>query len=235
MADRYVASEATIPSGVKQISFTFDDVPESTFLHAQPILEKYQFRGTFYLSLCFLELDGVKAPLYSRDNIIACMSSGHELGCHTYRHIHFYQTSNSGVIENSIRANQEKLKAQGIQEDFENFSYPYGEQTRRSKKIAAKFFKTCRGIDHGINRDTVDLHNLKAVRLYERQHSIDEILSILEDFDKSGGWLIFYTHDVQPNFSEYGCSPGYFERVVRQCKGLNIAVKTVRDGAKSLR
>ncbi|HLU84342.1 MAG TPA: hypothetical protein VKZ45_02620, partial [Vicingaceae bacterium] len=79
-----------------------------------------------------------------------------------------------------------------------------------------------------------DLHNLKAVKLYENLYSIDKLFSILEDLDKSGGWLIFYTHDVKPDFSQYGCSPEYFERVVQKCKDLNIDIKTIRDGVENL-
>lgn len=234
IADRYIVNLATISSNVKQISFTFDDVPESAFLHAQPILDKYQFKATFYLALSFLDSDSENENFYSKANLISCHSNGHELGCHTYSHIHFYESLSSSFIESNIHINQKKLNEQGINESFENFSYPYGEQTKKSKKIVSKVFKTCRGIDHGINRKRVDLHNLKAVKLYENLYSIDKLFSILEDLDKSGGWLIFYTHDVKPDFSPYGCSPEYFERVVQKCKDLNIDIKTIRDGVENL-
>jgi len=235
LADRYVVSSAFISSNVKQISFTFDDVPNSAFLNAQPILDKHKFKATFYLALSFLDLDDQNENLYSKEHITKCLSNGHELGCHTYNHIHFYQNSNLNFVENNIRTNRDKLNELGIQETFQNFSYPYGEQTKKSKKIVSKIFKTGRGIDHGVNRNKVDLHNLKAVKLYEYLHTIDEIYSILEDFDKFGGWLIFYTHDVQTDFSKYGCSPEYFEKIVQKCKNLNIDIKTIRGGIKNLR
>jgi len=235
LADFYVVRFATASSNVKQISFTFDDVPKSAFLNAQPVLDKHQFKGTFYLALSFLDIDDQNENLYNQDNITSCINNGHELGCHTYNHIHFYQNSSSRFVENNIRINQEKLNELGIQETFDNFSYPYGEQTKKSKKIISEKFKTSRGIDHGINRNKVDLHNLKAVKLYEGLHSIDRIFSILEDLDKSGGWLIFYTHDVQSNYSKYGCSPEYFEKVVQKCKELDIDIRTIKDGVNNLR
>lgn len=235
LTDLYVVSSTSISSNVKQISFTFDDVPNSAFLNAQPVLDNFQFKGTFYLALSFLDSDTQNENLYNKDHITSCISNGHELGCHTYNHIHFYQNSNSNFIENNLRINQKKLNELGIQDTFENFSYPFGEQTKKSKKIVSEKFKTGRGIDHGINKGKVDLHNLKAVRLYEGLHSIERIFSILEDFDNTGGWLIFYTHDVQSDYSKYGCSPEYFEKVVLKCKELDIDIKTIKDGLDNLR
>ena len=234
LAEQYVVKSITISSKVKQVSFTFDDVSESAFRNAQRTLDKLQFKGTFYISLSFLDSDNENDNLYSKEHLISCLSNGHELACHTYNHIHFYKNSNVKFIHNNIRINQEKLNALGIKESFENFSYPYGEQTKISKKIVSKIFKTCRGIEHGINHNKVDLHNLKAIKLYEDFHSIDEIFSILEDFHKSGGWLIFYTHDVKSNFSKYGCSPEYFETIVQKCKDLNISITTIKDGVENL-
>jgi peptidoglycan/xylan/chitin deacetylase (PgdA/CDA1 family) len=235
LADRYVVSSASIPSNVKQISFTFDDVPNSAFLNAQPILDQHELKATFYLALSFLDLDDQNENLYSKDDITKCFSNGHELGCHTYSHIHFYQNSNSNFVERNIQTNQEKLNELGIQETFQNFSYPYGEQTKKSKKVVSGKFNTARSIDHGINRGKVDLHNLKAVKLYEGLHATERIFTILEDLDKTGGWLIFYTHDVQSNYSKYGCSPEYFERIVQKCKEFDIDVKTIKDGLNNLR
>ena len=233
-ADHYVAHSARVPSSVKQVSFTFDDVPSSAFDLAQPILDAQQYKGTFYLSLSFLEADEENEDLFNSEQLAGCIANGHEVACHTYHHIHFYQHSDPQFIENNIRRNQEKLHSLGIQRSFENFSYPFGEQTKKAKRIVSKKFRTARSIEHGINRDRIDLHNLKSVRLYEQLHSLDTIFSILEDVNRSGGWLIFYTHDVQSDFSKYGCSPEYFEKVVHKCKDLGVYVKTVAAGVESL-
>jgi len=229
MADKYIRNSTKIPSNAKVISFTFDDVPESAFNNAQAILDKNQLQATFYIVLSFLD-----SNLYNRQQLSSCISNGHELGCHTYGHIHFYQVSNTSIIKSEIRKNQTELNKIGIEESFVNFSYPFGEQTIKAKKIVANHFETCRGTNYGINKGKIDMDNLKAVKLYEKLHSLDTIFSILEEFNKSGGWLIFYTHDVQTDFSQYGCSPEYFEKIILRCKDLNIDIQTVRDAAKKL-
>jgi hypothetical protein len=77
-------------------------------------------------------------------------------------------------------------------------------------------FKSGRSIYKGINNNKVDLNCLKSVRIYE---SIvpDEIIAMIELAIRLNGWIIFYTHDVEQNPSKEGCSPGYFEAVVRYC------------------
>jgi hypothetical protein len=32
---------------------------------------------------------------------------------------------------------------------------------------------------------------------------------------EAGGWLIFSTHDIDPNPTRYGCTPAFFEKVVK--------------------
>mgnify|MGYP006961823482 CR=1 FL=1 len=43
---------------------------------------------------------------------------------------------------------------------------------------------------------------------------LNTIEYLLAETIRLGGWLIFYTHDVSPRPSKYGCIPDYFERVV---------------------
>lgn len=224
-----------IPPAVKQVSFTFDDVPESAFLNAQPVLERYGYRGTFYVALSFLDTDKTNINLYHKNHLSACLNNGHELGCHTYSHNRTYQNSKADFLTNDIHKNTVKLNETGIKYKFQNFSYPFGEQTIKMRKIAAKHFESSRGTDHGINKGRIDLNNLKAVKLYQKEQPLDKICSMLDELNTLGGWLIFYTHDVQTNFSKFGCSPDYFERIVQKCNDLNLKVNTIKAGVEELK
>ncbi len=234
IADKSFINNVLIPADMKLISFTFDDAPKSAFTNAQKILDKYHLKATYYVALSFLDSISENENLYSREHLISCDSHGHELGCHTYGHVHFYQISDVHIIEKEILKNNEKLNEIGINKVLKNFSYPFGEQTKKAKKVVTKHFDSCRGIDHGINIDQIDINNLKTIRLYEKLHSLDKIFSILEKFSHTGGWLIFYTHDVETNYSKYGCSPEYFENVVSKCIELDIDVKTVKSVVEAL-
>ena len=52
-------------------------------------------------------------------------------------------------------------------------------------------------------------------------------VALLDDLQRHGGWLIFYTHDVRANPSSIGCSPGHFARVVELVRRRGISVEPV--------
>jgi peptidoglycan/xylan/chitin deacetylase (PgdA/CDA1 family) len=212
----------------KIVSFTFDDVPESTFENAVPVLNKYKLNGTFYVALSLME--GISGKdLFRVENLRKCIEDGHELACHSYNHIHFFETKNSGLIREDLKKNKDCLKGLSLNTTFENFSYPYGEQTITSKKVVSGIYKSSRGTDHGINTGKVDLNNLRAVKLYEKRTTKENLDNLLKQFDRTGGWLVFYTHDVQKNFTAGGCSEKYLEHVVKKCMELGFEVKSVKQ------
>ncbi|UXX81222.1 polysaccharide deacetylase family protein [Reichenbachiella carrageenanivorans] len=234
IADVSLRQMVEIPSLPMAVSFTFDDVPKSGFVNAQKVLDEHQIKGTYYLALSFLEGRSENSDLYNIADLQHCVDQGHELACHTYSHIHLFETKENKVIEQDIAMNKQVLEALPFDCEFLNFSYPYGEQTWQAKKVMSKHFLTCRGIDPGINSGQVDTYNLKAIRLYENFNPLETIFSWLEAHQKNGGWLIFYTHDVQDDYSKHGCSPAYFETVVKKCIELKLITKTVAEVAKTL-
>jgi peptidoglycan/xylan/chitin deacetylase (PgdA/CDA1 family) len=225
----FYKSIVKIKRGEKIVSFTFDDVPESTFINTLPILNKYNIKGTYYVALSLMAKTNERTGLYYEEDLHKCLDSGHELGCHSYGHIHFYKTHNSASILNDLKLNQVTLKKISKETAFENFSYPFGEQTISAKKIASKLYSSCRGTDHGINVGRVDLNSLKTIKLYERKTSLSEIDKTLKSINKSGGWLIFYTHDVTDKFSPAGCSPLYLETVIKKCIDLGFEIKNIKE------
>ena len=86
--------------------------------------------------------------------------------------------------------------------------------TLAAKRVVGTEMMSCRGNYSGWNGPLVDLNLLKANPLYghlDRSKTVEKL--ILEN-EKEKGWLIFYTHDVRPNPSVYGCTPALLESVV---------------------
>lgn len=225
----FYRSPIKIKGNSKIVSFTFDDVPKSTFNNAIPILDKYSIKGTFYVALSLMERENKRNGLFTEEDVHKCINSGHELGCHSYSHIHFCNINNGEYIKNDLTCNLTALQILSPGRSFKNFSYPFGEQTITGKRIVSNLYTSCRGTDYGMNLGKTDLNNLKAIKLYESKNSPEEIYSILNGFSQSGGWLIFYTHDVQENFSSSGCSPQYLESVIRKCIDLGIEIKSIEQ------
>lgn len=220
-----------VPTNYKTVSFTFDDAPKSAFTLVQNILNAHQIKGTYYVSLSFLDTFSENKNLYDKEDLLSCRLNGHELACHTFGHVHFNKIKDQSTVETEILKNTQALKKVGIDATLQNFAYPYGEQTLIAKKIVSQYFNTCRGINQGINSGMIDANNLKAIKLYEQVYSLDKIYAILEELAKNGGWLIFYTHDVQPDYSKFGCSVEYLEKVINKCVELGVMIKPVNEVA----
>lgn len=77
------------------IVFTFDDGGKSFYNIVAPILEKYGFRGIFFVTTQYI---GTKTFL-SKDEIIKLHQRGHIIGSHAHTHEHMYSLSNEEVVK----------------------------------------------------------------------------------------------------------------------------------------
>jgi len=109
-----------------------------------------------------------------------------------------------------------------------NLSFPYGHVTLAAKRVLQRDYDTCRSTEPGINVDPIDLSLLRANPLYSRLE-IASVKQLIEENVRSQGWLILYTHDLALNPSAYGCTPQYFEAVLRFALASGAEIRTVRD------
>lgn len=114
----YLTSEASLPS--KPIMISFDDTRLAQYTIAAPILEKYGFKGVFFImTVCVNKLN------YMSSMMIAELSKrGHGIGVHTYDH-----PLVSDIKKD--RWNQELKEPKTflekvIHNDVHYFAYPYG-------------------------------------------------------------------------------------------------------------
>ena len=220
------------------ISFTFDDFPRSALTTGGAILNRYGLAGTYYTALSLAGTDGPSGPLYQLHDLKTVLADGHELGCHTFAHCHSWDTSSEHFL-GSILENQAALTKLIPEAEFQSFSYPMAEPRPGTKRRMAKHFLACRGGGQAINIGTADLNQLSAFFLEKSRDSIQVVKDLIEDNRERRGWLIFATHDVGPNPSPYGCTPEFFEEVVRTCinSGAEIlpvvkALETARQAVK---
>jgi peptidoglycan/xylan/chitin deacetylase (PgdA/CDA1 family) len=233
-AQRSFRKVVGIPSDRRMVSFTFDDAPESAFRYAGGELERLGARATFYVALSLLERGMDYGESYGPGDLENCIARGHELGCHTFSHVRFHRTRDLNFISEDLHRNQEMLKELGIQKELQHFSYPYGEQTIRARKIVTRRYLTARGIKPGINRGRTDLFNLKAVKLYEGEYSLDTVFGYMDSLARNGGWLIFYTHDIRDGHSAFGCSERYFSAVLQKCAELDLEIRSVGEAVTGI-
>ena len=76
-------------------------------------------------------------------------------------------------------------------------------------------------------RVSVDLAHLRAQELYDVSSDPESIGALIDEAEKTRGWLIFYTHDVRQRPSDIGCSPAYFRTIVDLVRRRGIRVETI--------
>jgi peptidoglycan/xylan/chitin deacetylase (PgdA/CDA1 family) len=207
------------------VAFTFDDFPFSAAENAAPVLEDNDMAGTFYFA------DGL-AGRHENGQLIAgpevamvLGARGHEIGGHTRSHLDV-QATDIHRLRADILANGAAIATLTGQYPA-SFAYPFGIVSLRSKQVLMHHYAGLRGIMPGINRGWTDLAHLHAHELYDATSSLACINALLDDLERHGGWLIFYTHDVRADPSSIGCSPGYFARVAALVRRRGILVEPV--------
>lgn len=137
----------------KSVVLTFDDVTVNQLKYAVPLLEKYQFKATFFVPFKYLggvdawNADGAE-PLMSIDQLQglpACI----ELGYHSYEHRHFADLSDLEIKEDFERSRQ--IISTQLLDVFPVMAYPYGNFPKKEPQRTA-FFELMRrnGMKYGL-------------------------------------------------------------------------------------
>lgn len=209
------------------VSFTFDDFPRTAFSVGGAILEQFGARGTYYAAPGLMNTSNELGEQFRQRDLDALLDKGHELASHTFGH-----SSARSLSCHAFRADVEKgkralKKITGAEAG--NFAYPFGHVTLRTKFAVSPTLASARSIFPGFNGPAVDLNLLRANSLYggiERAAQAEDL--ILEN-QRVGSWLIFYTHDVRPDPSPYGCTPALLEAAVSCAVLACCRVMTVRE------
>src|SRR5579872_7001445 len=194
------------------VSFTFDDFPRTACSVGAPILERYGARGTYYVAAGLAESCNELGEQFRPQDLRLLLDKGHELGSQTFGHLSGRSVSPSLFCEDVKKgvAVIEQMTGANIW----NFAYPYGHATLGTKAVVGNLVFSCRSNFPGLNGPVIDLNLLRANRLYGDLAGNEHVDQLVEENARRRTWLIFYTHDVRPNASPYGCTPALFEAAV---------------------
>ena len=208
------------------LSVAFDDFPKTAWEAGGPLLRELGVKGTYYVSgsLCGTRHDSLQA--YDVDDLEAACEAGHEIGCHTYGHLH---AASHAVEEylSSIDRNAAFLAERLPGWRAGSFAYPYGSAPSRFRRALASRFGACRSTMAGVNHGYVDLSLLRAVGLERCRGNRLDVPRLIEVTARERAWLIIYTHDVCEHHSDYGCSPAELERTIRMAVAAGLDVQPV--------
>lgn len=223
-----------IPTQKPIVSFTFDDVPDTALRVGATILEGHGARGTFYISG---GLEGRVEPDRTLIDAAGCSelaARGHEIGCHTFNHRHLRHVDRASLAAD-LASNARYLNAIDPRPGRRNFAYPYNSGCLGKRPMLAHAYRTCRAGGEAINRGPTDPTFLKAVEIRQPERHVAGLKRWIDTLATDPGWLIFFTHDISPTPTPYGCTPAAFERLVthaveRGCEILTVDAALDRMG-----
>lgn len=202
------------------VTFSFDDVPESACTGAD-ILEAHGVRGTFYAAGGLAGQAHHGQPMMDVDDYRQLARRGHEIGHHTFSHRR--PTDLGSGYARDLEENDAFLAA--VSRRVRNFAFPFGLSAPLAQRETRRF-RSARSAQVGINRGNADLDYLRAVDI-RGDSSADEMLRWIDAAVMARGWLIFLTHDVQPEPTDFGCHPQLLDRMIRHALESGAEVLTV--------
>src|SRR5216683_2724894 len=218
--------DVLIPCDRPLISFSFDDFPRTALTVGGSILQDAGVRGTYYAAPGLINTLNDLGPQFRREDLLDLLAAGHELASHTYSHASARTTRLANYVHEVEKGYQTLAGTLGLNASRQ-FAYPYGEVTLRVKRTVGPKMQSCRGICPGLNGLHVDLNLLRANRLYGNSDQFAPAKALIDENSRHKSWLIFYTHDVRPNQSSYGCTPALLEQVVRTAVESGARIATV--------
>lgn len=215
------------------VSFTFDDFPRSALTTAGAILKNHRAHGTYYTALGLMGISNHEGEHFHEQDLRDLLRDGHELGSHTYSHISALKTPIEQFRGDAVRGETELAGPRGNSAPG-NFAYPFGDVSFASKPALGAKMRSCRGIRGGINAPTADLNLLKANSIYSKTFDLQSIQQLIGENQRQRGWLIFYTHDVRDNPSDFGCTPAEFESAVQTAAQSGAKILTIAQALDAI-
>ena len=194
------------PEGIKMgLTLTFDDARHTQVDKGIPILDKYNVKGTFYVS--------PENMVERMDKWRQAVANGHEVGNHTLLHpcTGNYTWTTGRELENyTLEMMKKDIEAaeviirDSLGVEAVSFAYPCGQtfvgqgvNTQSYVPLVASMFKTGRSwMDEGPNDPLVcDMAQLMGMELDGK--SFRDIKKLIESSKSTGKWLILVGHEIE--------------------------------------
>jgi peptidoglycan/xylan/chitin deacetylase (PgdA/CDA1 family) len=241
LVSRYVSPQwLEIPIGFRALSITFDDFPASAARAGAEALADFEGKATFYAASGMLAHSDTGAPsaaehaMASFADVRRLHALGHEIACHTREHLDCARAADETIVA-SIGANRAALAPTIGNTPLTSFAFPYGQLRPSNKTQLARHFDSLRTIYPGVHQTRVDLHQLRANKLYSRGPWLQHALRLLNKVSTQGGWLVLYTHDVHNAPSDFGVSPTDLRAFLEAAERHRMPSRTVASVTSALR
>lgn len=229
----YIATKRVRPRNARPlVSITFDDVPDSAFIHGARVLEEHGARGTFYIAGGLCGTIDANRRLISAADCVQLHRRGHEIGCHTFTHP-VVQWLDAETFNTELDRNRDFFARLAPDLVLENFCYPYGITSLARKFQAQTRFDSCRSAKAGVNAGMIDLGMVHGTPI-DHTTSAQTIIDALDETVRRNGWLVLFTHDVSPEPTWIGCTPQFLAAAIDAARERGCEIVTMRDALRRI-
>ncbi len=199
-------------------SLTFDDGLRSQYIHAKPLLDKYGYKGTFFLITGSLEKDSTQMPAWRTGwwyQFVNLAQAGHEMASHTVNHpqlnnLEAGKENDPASLTYQYTESQKTLKQYFPQTNAFSFAYPFGNCPQHVHDLAGKYYFASREIGSGLNASNPKDYNAISATTFQfpigkpRNASSDSVQvneflrNVADNALKNKGWAVWLAHDVLP-------------------------------------
>lgn len=209
------------------ISLTFDDGWESTYRNGLPLLDRYGFKGTFYLNPSSVDTRN----FMSVAQLKSLQRDGHELASHGYDHIDM-TTVNSKRLASEIQGAYDYLR-QTFGRASQDFAVPYGNTDAEVQTQARAYYRSLRLTTDGINtKQNFDPYQLRVLYVSDTTPT-QHIQDAINQARQYNGWLVIVYHQIahtKTNDGKEGAnvSPASFAQQLQLIHQSRLSVLTVQ-------
>ncbi|WP_029417929.1 polysaccharide deacetylase family protein [Brevundimonas bacteroides] len=207
-------------------SLSFDDIPETAWTEAGPILAEHGVKATYYVCGGLESGENLGLPQFTTAHLQALFEAGHEVGCHTFSHLSALRAT-PGAYAADLDRNAYWVAERLDGHVMTTFAWPYGDVSLTAKAVAAERFKLARGVRDGVNAGRADRAAAQAIGLESRRLPGYDLEALMAETARRRGWLIAYGHDVMDGPTPYGCTPEDLDRVIRLAKAAGLDILPV--------
>lgn len=175
------------PDGKKAaVSISFDDNLVSQLDIAMPEMEKYEFKGTFFIVAQWLDDFAVWDGLAKRWRGAA--QRGHEIGSHSYSH-HYLTWLDDKELAFQVKQSKEIIERWIGESNCQIFRHPWGDRNQRTNQLVRETYLW--------NSDDLPAY---AEVFTSGQRDVEKLHKIIKKTISDQGWFVSVFHGVGRDF-----------------------------------
>lgn len=205
------------------VSLTFDDGYACHHEIVEPLLGKYGYLGTFYVTTSQID-----QPHYLTSiQVVELSQKGHEIASHCVNHVNLKKLSRKQLEFELVES--KRILEQLIQQPVSNFAFPFGIYNPLIMYRVKQHYRLCRTIARYLNtRDRSNRFSIGA-HVVLNTTTLKEVQGWLDRAISENKWLVLVYHHIDDAEGFVNITKEVFESHLQEIHIRQIPVVTIQE------